>query len=105
MLQFEIPDGSTYRLLYTGPVGVSGADVEQSWDLTLLPRSVREDPTFKDNFRIFVRQIDAGITAVSEEIEFEPEEGLPESLILTLTAANTTDRLSVEAWYLYSAIR
>ena len=105
MLQFEIPDGSTYRLLYTGPIGVSGVDVEQSWDLTILPRRVREDPTFRDNFRIFVRQIDAGIASVSPEVEFEPEEGLPETLVLTLTAASADNELSVEAWYIYSAVR
>ena len=105
-LSFQIPDDSSYRLLYSGPVGVAGADVQQSWDLTLLPKYIRERTTFKDDFRIFVRQVDAGVSAVSKEVDFGLDaEGVATTLLLTLTAASEDNLIDIEAWFIHSMVR
>lgn len=105
MLVPLIPEGSTYRLLYAGPVGVAGVDVQQSLDLTVMPRLVREDPTFRDNWRVFVRQVGAGVSAVSSVIDFFPTFGAPTQMLLTLTALTPLDRVAIEAWYIHSVVR
>lgn len=104
-LSFQIPADSSYRLLYSGPVGVAGVDVQQSWDLTLLPKYIRERPDFKDDFRVFVRQVDPGVSEVSKDIDFAEAGGAVVAMVLTLTAANATDLIDVEAWFMPSLVR
>lgn len=70
-----------------------------------MPENVRVDPTFRDNWRVFVRQVSAGITDVSPVVEFLPAVGVPEQMVLTLTAMTPLDQLSIEAWYIHSAVR
>lgn len=106
MLAFDVPVDSTYRLLYSGPVGVAGVNVQQSWDIRKLPKYVRRIPSFKDDFRVFVRQVDDGVSSVSKFIDFGVgSDGVPISMILTLTAAAPTDRVDIEAWFLHSVVR
>lgn len=105
MLIPVIPEGSTYRLFYTGPVGVSGVNVQQFLDLTELPKNVRVDPTFRDNWRVFVRQVSAGISDVSPVIDFFPAFGPPTQMVLTLTALTPLDQIAIEAWYIHSVVR
>lgn len=105
MLIPVIPEGSSYRLIYIGVVGVSGVNVQQTLDLTGLPEAVRKDPTFQDNWRVFVRQVSAGITDVSPNVDFLPPVGTPEQMVLTLTAMTPLDQLSIEAWYIHSVVR
>jgi hypothetical protein len=92
-------------LLYSGPVGVAGVNVKQSWDLTKLPKYVRASPTFRDNFRVFVRQTDVGVSDVSKDIEFLPAAGAPTAIVLTLTAASAFNNVDIEFWYIHSVVR
>lgn len=105
MLTPVIPAGCTYRLVYEGPVGVSGVNVQQTLDLRLIPKNVRVDPTFRDNWRIFVRQISLGVTAVSPFVEFLPLTGVPDLMVLTLTAMTPLDQVRIDAQFLQSAVR
>lgn len=104
-LPFQTPEDSTYRLLYSGEVGVSGIDVQQSWDLTLLPEYVRKRPSFVDDFRVFIRQVDVGVSAVSKDINFVEVDGSFTEMVLTLTAADASNLIDVEAWFLHSWVR
>jgi len=70
-----------------------------------LPDAVLEDPTFADNWRIFVRQVDPGITNVSPDVSFLPLTGKPQQMVLTVDAAAPTDNLDIEAWYIQSVVR
>lgn len=99
------PTNGVNKYLYSGPIGVTGTDVTQSFDLSILPANLLEDPTFKDNWRIFARQVDDGITAVSGAITFTPSSGIPEALVLTLTSDDVANVLDIEFWYLNSPIR
>jgi len=105
MLTPTTPKGSSYRLFYSGPVGVAGVGVQQTLDVTSLPDAVLEDPTFADNWRIFVRQVDPGITNVSPDVSFLPLTGKPQQMVLTVDAAAPTDNLDIEAWYIQSTVR
>lgn len=105
MLPFNVPNDSTYRLLYSGPVGVSGVGVQQSWDLTVLPKTVREVKSFRDDFRVFVRQVDSGVSDVSKDIGFFPATGAPTAMVLTLTSAAPGSRIDIEAWFIHSTVR
>lgn len=102
MLPTTTPKGSEYRFFYEGAVGVSGVNVQQTFDISSLPTPARDTPSFADNWIVFVRQIDPGVSDVSEVVNFTADE---KGLILTLTAANTTDRISLEAWYMPSPVR
>jgi len=100
------PDGSTFRLFYSGPIGVNGVGVTQSWDLSLMPKAVREDPTFQDNWRVFARQVDPGITNVDPDVAFNlGADGIPDEVVLTLDASADADEISIEFWYLHSVVR
>jgi hypothetical protein len=105
MLPVVVPPTSAYRLLYSGPVGVAGVGVKQSWDLTALPKYVRESSTFRDNFRVFVRQTDVGVSDVSKDIEFLPAVGAPTAIVLTLTASSPFDDVDIEFWFVHSVVR
>jgi hypothetical protein len=104
-LLFEIPPDSSYRLLYSGPVGVSGVDVQQSWDLSALPPYIRERPSFVDDFLVLVRQVDTGVSDVSKDIEFVEVDGVFTEMVLTLTAADEANLIDIEAWFLHSVVR
>lgn len=107
MLLFEAPPkDSAYRLFYRGPVGVAGVDVKQTWDLRVLPPDFRRIPSFRDNWRVFVRRVDVGVTKVSEDIEFINDvEGFPVGMVLTLTAAASSNVVNIEAWFIHSTVR
>jgi hypothetical protein len=110
------PVGSTNRRFYNGPIGVAGVGVTQDFDLANpapgpthgMPTAIRSDPTFRDNWIVFARQVDPGITNVAPEVEFLPPAGpgvIPTTLRLTLDAANITDEIDIEFIYLHSPIR
>jgi hypothetical protein len=100
------PEKSVYRLLYRGPIGVAGVNVQQFLDLTALPEYIRRLPTFKDDFRVFVRQLDLGVSSVEDTVEFFPPVGIPvESMVITVTAANVNNLVNIEVWFLHSILR
>lgn len=88
------------RLTYSGPVGDLAT---QSWDLTPFPASVRSDPDFKANLLLFVTG-SAGLTAVDAAVSFFPAVGTPTQLILTFTAADVGDTITLDVWELASII-
>ena len=95
--------GAAFRLTYKGPVGVAGAGVTQTWDLTLFSPAVRQSATFKQNLLIFARQGTAGLMSVSDTIAFvDDAEGVPIALELTLSAAAITDVIGLDVWFLHS---
>jgi hypothetical protein len=104
-LPTELTPDTSYRLLYSGQVGVQGINVQQAWDLRQMPMAARSDPNFRDLFRIFVRQVDPGISAVSKVVSFLPATGVPEEVVLTLTAAAFWNLIDIEFWFLHSVIR
>lgn len=108
-LAFTTPKGSTFRMLYSGPCGVNGVAQVQKFDITILPRNVRQDETFADNFRVFVRAQSAGIQNVSPTIDFdyvtENTEQIPVTLNITLDSDNVDNGIDVEAWYIHSIVR
>lgn len=89
------------RASYVGEVGVAGTDVQQSWDLTnaFLPY-LRADPMFKGSLVLFVKGAIADVSAVS----FLPATGVPETLVLTLTAGAITDEIDLDVWCLQSVL-
>jgi hypothetical protein len=104
-LPFTTPLTSKFRYMYRGPVGVAGVLVPQSFDISFLPPYVRASKEFKNNWRVFVRQIDTGVTDCGLEPDFLPAVGTPTELVLLFTAAAPTDVVEVEAWYMHSVIR
>jgi hypothetical protein len=105
VLPVTIPPTSQYRLLYSGPVGVAGVGVQQAWDITQIPKYIREVDSFRDNWRVFVRQVDPGVSDVSKEIDFSPPVGTPTEIVLTLTAADFFNLIDIEFWYIHSVVR
>ncbi len=105
MLTPTTPDGSSLRLFFDGPVGVTGDDVTQSIDLTSLPKATREDASFEDNFVIFVVP-GAGITDINPEVEFaDAADGLPGEMIFTLDSDSVDNNINLTLWYLHSVTR
>ncbi len=106
MLTPTIPADSVCRLLYTGEIGVSGVDQTVSIDLTDLPEDIRTDPNFRDNWRVFVRQVDDGVSAVSAAIDFTPASpATPTAMTLVATASATSDTLALEAVFTPTSVR
>lgn len=105
VLPVTTPYGSSLRLFFAGPVGVAGVNVQQSWDLSSMPHSIREDPTFRDNWRIFVRQVDTGVSDVRPMPDFLPATGAPDQILLTLTSSDPADSIEIEFWYIHSVVR
>jgi hypothetical protein len=106
VLPTTAPAGSTNRRFYSGPIGVAGVGVVQDFDISQMPLAVRQDPTFVDNWIVFARQVDPGITNVETEVTFLPAApALPTTLRLTLDAAAVTDEIDVEFWYIHSITR
>lgn len=105
MLPLTPIPGSTYRFLYSGALGVSGVGVQQSWDLSVLPRGVREDLTFYDNFRIFVRQVDSRVTALDPNVTFSSAAGTPEEINLAFDCTDEAALVEIEFWYVHSVVR
>jgi hypothetical protein len=91
------------RLSYSGPCGVGGTDVQQSWDLTALPEYIRADPAFKNSLLIFARAVSASLTDVSADVAFLPSTGTPTALVLTMTTT-TLSVIGLDVWCLHSAI-
>lgn len=106
MLTPTLPADSVCRLLYTGPVGTAGVDAAISLSLAALPDQIITDPNFTDNWRLFVRKT-AGISEVNDEIDFtiDSTTGLPTAMVLTLTAASTSNILDLEAVFTPTSVR
>jgi hypothetical protein len=105
MLTPTIPDGSSLRLFYEGAIGVSGVGVSQAIDLTSLPKSVREDPTFTDNFLIFAEP-GPGISNIDPDPAFtDGPDGLPAEMVMTLDSTDVANEISLQAWYIHSITR
>lgn len=105
-LPFTTPDGSTFRLFYSGFVGVVGLAAVVAFDISKLPLSVKQDASFSDNFIVFVRSSSSGLTNVSKDVNFNYDtEGLPAELLLTLDSDNAFNLIDVEAWYIHSVVR
>jgi hypothetical protein len=104
-LPVTIPPTSQYRLLYSGTVGVAGVNVQQAWDITQIPKYARDIKSFKNNWRVFVRQVDPGVSDVSKVINFLPLVGTPTQIVLTLTAADFFNLIDIEFWYIHSIVR
>jgi hypothetical protein len=100
------PTDSTFRYYYEGEIGVSGVGVEQTLDLTSIPEQIRSDPSFVDNWRVFVVSLVSGLSAMSHLVEFTFDaNGLPNAMVLTLTAAAVGNTCSIEAVYQHSEVR
>ena len=104
-LPLTTPKGSTFRMFYSGPIGVAGVGVQQRWDLSVLPEAVREDPTFRDNWRIFARQVSPDITNIRPDVDFAPAAGIPDEIILTADALDANAEIDIEFWYIHSIVR
>lgn len=105
-LPFTTPSGSTYRLFYSGVVGVAGLAAVVAFDLSSLPLSVKQDETFEDNFRVFVKTTSPGLTRVANDVGFNYDaSGLPKELLLTVDSDDVSNQISVEAWYIHSVVR
>ncbi len=112
MLTPTAPEGSSCRLLYTGAVGTAGVDSVISIDLVgsgalpLVSESLRSDPEFRDNWHIFVKQVDDGITAVGDAVEFTPAApAIPTAMTIVVTAASADDVLSFDALFIPTQVR
>lgn len=113
MLTPTVPEGSTCRLLYTGAVGTAGVDSVISIDLVgsgetpLVSEALRTDPEFRDNWRVFVQQQEAGgISAVDPAIDFLPAApATPTTMTLVLTSATADDVLALEAVFTPTSVR
>ncbi len=103
-LALTLPSGGYLRLNYQGPLEVSGVSVAQPCDLTALPKSVRAQPGFKRSIIIFARPLDAGLTAVEAEVTFDPPTGVPETMIITVTASDPSDEIALDVWCLHAFI-
>lgn len=111
------PDGSTFRFFSSQALGVTGVNQVVDFDLTgtvtpgsaELPAGVREDPTFRDNWIVFVRQVSAGITNVDGDIEFLPAAApgvIPTTLRLQgVDSDNVANTADIEFWYIHSIVR
>ena len=104
-LPLSTPTGSSLRKFYDGPVGQAGVGLLIAFDISDMPRAVRQDPTFVDNWHVFVRP-GAGVTNVLPEPTFTLNgQGLPIELVLTLDSDNIANQIAVEAWYTHSVTR
>ena len=102
MLTPTRPEGSEFRLIYEGPVGVAGAGVEQSLDLTLLPEYVRKSAFFRDSWRVFAQPLDDGVSQINPEVDFNSDNDL---MLFTLDSNSVDAAVHIEAWFLVSPIR
>ncbi len=85
-------------------VGVSGASVEQTWDLTVFPEAVREDPSFRDQLIATFQAFD-GVTLV-DNLEILPAgPALPEKLKVDISAADPTDKVNLFLVLPHSVVR
>ncbi len=99
------PDASTFRYYYEGAIGVAGVGTTQTLVLTDIPEQIRADPSFVDNWRVFVVSLNAGLSAMSHLVDFTIVDGLPTAMILTLTSDAIGRECSIEAVYQHSEVR
>jgi hypothetical protein len=100
------PTGSTLRRFANAAVGVAGVGAVVAYDISDMPEAVLKDPTMRDNWLVFARQVDPGITNLSPNVDFFPAApAAPTELRLTMDAAAPTDVLDVEFWYIHSVTR
>ena len=100
------PDSSTFRYYYEGAIGVAGVGVTQTLDLTSIPEQIRSDPSFVNNWRVFVVSLISGLSSMSHLVDFIFDaDGLPSEMVLTVTAADISNTCSIEAVYQHSEIR
>jgi hypothetical protein len=100
------PDASTFRYYYEGAIGVTGVGVTQTLDLTTIPEQIRSDPSFVDNWRVFVVSLNAGLSAMSHLVDFTLDaDDLPIAMVITLTSDAIGRECSIEAVYQHSEVR
>lgn len=113
-LPLSQPEGSSNRFFSTGALGADGAAVAVDFDLTgtvtpgsaSMPEATRADPSFRDNWNVFVRQTDAGVTNVAGEVEFLPAApAVPTTLRLLVDSDDVGNEADIEFLYMHSIIR
>ena len=108
-LPTTVPAGSTLRRFYSGPIGGIVGNNNIEFDLTNtpgMPDAVLEDPTVRDNWIVFARQVDPGITNLSPNVNFLPAApAAPTTLVLNLDSDNPANLIDIEFWYIHSVTR
>ncbi len=108
------PEGSTNRFFSSQALAANGAAVNVDFDLTgtvtpgsaSMPEDTRADPSFRDNWNVFVRQTDPGITNVAAELEFLPAApAVPTTLRLVVDSDNVANEADIEFLYMHSIVR
>lgn len=101
------PTGSTLRRFANAAVNVPAAvGAVVAYDISDMPEAVLKDPTMRDNWLVFARQVDPGITNLSPNVDFFPAApAAPTELHLTMDVSAPTDVLDVEFWYIHSITR
>lgn len=85
-------------------VGVAGASVPQTWDLTVFPKTIREDPSFRAQLIATFQGFD-GVTLVANEQILPASPAVPEQLQVEISAAAVTDKVSLFLVLPHSAVR
>jgi hypothetical protein len=88
--------------LYQGPVGVVGVGVQQLLDLSELPAYLREQKSFRDDWRVFVRRSNLDVSDVVSSVDFSADNT---KMIFTLTSLNVDAQIDIEAWFMHSVVR
>lgn len=101
-LAMEVPTDSTYRLYYSGKIGVSGTQVQQAFSTEKLPPYVRATKSFRDDWRIFLKPRNSQIANLSISVDFADDNS---AFILTFDSANPNAEVDVEAWFVPSLVR
>lgn len=101
------PAGSTLRRFFNGAVGVGGGvPANVDFDISDMPDAVLQDPTVRDNFLVLARQVSAGITNLSPDVDFLPAApAAPTTLRLNLTSDNIANIIDIEIWCIHSGTR
>lgn len=108
------PDGSTMRFFSDQALAAGAVNTNVDFDLTgtvtpgsaSLPEAIRAEPSFRDNWHVFVRQTDPGITNVAPEVEFLPAApAVPTTLRLVVDSDNVANEASIEFQYQHSVVR
>ena len=85
-------------------VGVAGVSMPQTWDLTVFPKTIREDPVFRDQLDATFQGFD-GVSKVASASILPAAPALPEQLQVLIDAAMPTDRVDLLLVLPHSLIR
>jgi hypothetical protein len=101
----QVPGGVLHYADSERQVGVAGAAVAQTWDLTVFPEEIRKDPSFRDQLLATFQAVDTGVTAVASPSILPAAPALPEQLQVLITAVATTDRVNLSLVLPHSVVR